>query len=64
MLKILKYELIQGWRSYALTFGIFLAACVAIAVLPINIAAIAGTVLMLSVLFRTTGIPCSSAMPI
>ena len=49
MLKILKYELIQGWRSYALTFGIFLAACVAIAVLPINIAAIAGTVLMLAV---------------
>lgn len=45
MLKLLKYEMIQNYRSFALIFAIFLLACVSLPFLPENMSLIAYAVM-------------------
>ncbi len=52
MLKLLKFELIHSYRSFALVFAIFLMGCAALPLLPVDIFAIASVLLV----FATLGI--------
>lgn len=55
MLKLLKYEMIQNYRSFAAIFAIFLIACFSLPFLPMNAFEIANTVMV----FVVTGISIS-----
>lgn len=47
MLKLLKYEMIQNYRSFALIFAVFLLACVMLPFLPLEIFEIANATMMM-----------------
>lgn len=46
MLKLIKYEMIHSYRSFAIIFGVFLLACVLVPFLPYDISIIGATLIM------------------